>query len=115
MGIGPCTKTPLTALAIYKPADVRPILAAYRGTDIPRTYAEREAADKRAHIEAWEEKKQKQGGRGRGMDVRISSLFSAGVSVTFTRLPLFPFLPCGPMSHILLSTFLSFSILHPPN
>ena len=115
MRIGPCTKTPLTALAIYKPADVRPILAAYRGTDIPRTYAEREAADKRAHIEAWEEKKQKQGGRGRGMDVRISSLFSAGVSVTFTRLPFFPF-PCGSMSLTFSYPPSShFSTIHPLN
>lgn len=42
-----------TAIGIYKPQDVRPILAAYQGTDIPLEYAKKEAEAKALHIEKW--------------------------------------------------------------
>lgn len=42
------------AIAIYKPQDVRPILKAYEGKDIPIEYAKHEAELKRKHIEEWE-------------------------------------------------------------
>lgn len=45
------------AIAIYKPADVRPILTAYHGKDIPLEYAKKEAEGKQKHIEEWEKKK----------------------------------------------------------
>ncbi|KAJ6621310.1 HAD-like domain-containing protein [Mycena sp. CBHHK59/15] len=38
---------------IYKPADVRPILAAYKGKDIPLEYAKKEAEAKALHVEKW--------------------------------------------------------------
>lgn len=57
------------AIGIYKPADVRPILQAYQGKDIPIEYAKREAEDKQIHIENWKKK-------GKSVDVTFSSLFS---------------------------------------
>jgi len=45
-----------TAIAIYKPPDVRPILEAYRGKDIPSEYAKKEAEAKAKHIEEWKKK-----------------------------------------------------------
>jgi import inner membrane translocase subunit TIM50 len=59
-----CTLTPLTqldtdnnpAVAIYKPPDVRPILKAYEGKDIPIEYGKREAEMKSKHIEEWKGK-----------------------------------------------------------
>jgi mitochondrial import inner membrane translocase subunit TIM50 len=62
------------AIGIYKPADVRPILKAYEGKDIPREYALKEAAEKRALIEEW-----KAHGGGKGLSsggFTLSSLFS---------------------------------------
>ena len=43
----------LAALAIYKVPDVRPILQAYAGKDIPIEYAKKEALEKQRHIEQW--------------------------------------------------------------
>jgi mitochondrial import inner membrane translocase subunit TIM50 len=43
----------LTAIGIYKPSDVRAILKAYEGKDIPLEYAKKEAANKQAFIEEW--------------------------------------------------------------
>lgn len=43
-------------MAIYKPADVRPILKAYEGKDIPIEYAKREAEAKARFIEDWKAK-----------------------------------------------------------
>lgn len=60
----------LLAIGIYKPPDVRPILQAYQGKDIPLEYAKREAEDKLAHVESWKQK-------GKGVDVTFSRLFSA--------------------------------------
>lgn len=46
----------LESIAIYKSPDVRPILQAYAGKDIPIEYAEKEAEAKRKHIEEWKSK-----------------------------------------------------------
>ncbi|KAI4517662.1 HAD-like protein [Schizophyllum commune Loenen D] len=43
----------LESLAIYKVPDVRPILQAYAGKDIPIEYAKKEALEKQRHIEEW--------------------------------------------------------------
>ncbi|KAJ7180504.1 HAD-like domain-containing protein [Mycena filopes] len=43
----------LESIGIYKPQDVRPILAAYQGKDIPLEYAKKEAEAKALHIEKW--------------------------------------------------------------
>ncbi|KAJ4471462.1 import inner membrane translocase subunit tim-50 [Lentinula aciculospora] len=43
----------LESIAIYKPTDVRPILTAYHGKNIPLEYAKREAEGKQKHIENW--------------------------------------------------------------
>ncbi len=48
--------TNLLAIAIYKPADVRPILEAYRDKDIPIEYAKKEAEAKANHLEEWKKK-----------------------------------------------------------
>jgi mitochondrial import inner membrane translocase subunit TIM50 len=42
-----------SAVGIYKPADIRPILKAYEGKDVPREYAKFEAAQKAKHVEDW--------------------------------------------------------------
>ncbi|KAJ7245159.1 NIF-domain-containing protein [Mycena haematopus] len=43
----------LESIGIYKPQDVRPILAAYQGKDIPVEYAKKEAEAKTLHVEKW--------------------------------------------------------------
>ncbi|KAJ7767465.1 HAD-like domain-containing protein [Mycena maculata] len=43
----------LESIGIYKPQDVRPILAAYQGKDIPLEYAKKEAEAKALHVEKW--------------------------------------------------------------
>lgn len=43
-----------SAIGIYKPPDVRPIIEAYSGKDIPIEYAKKEAEAKQRHIEEWE-------------------------------------------------------------
>ncbi len=48
----------LESIAIYKPTDVRPIISAYQGKDIPLEYAKKEAEGKQRHIEDWKKKKQ---------------------------------------------------------
>jgi len=45
----------LESVAIYRPPDVRPILKAFQGKDIPIEYAKQEAEAKRRHIEAWQQ------------------------------------------------------------
>jgi mitochondrial import inner membrane translocase subunit TIM50 len=59
------------ALGIYKPSDVRPILEAYRGKDIPIEYARKEAEAKQRHLEEWQASG---GGKGVGR-ITFSSLF----------------------------------------
>ncbi|KAK7026404.1 mitochondrial inner membrane protein required for protein import [Paramarasmius palmivorus] len=43
----------LESIAIYKPPDVRPILQAYAGKNIPIEYAKKEAEGKAKHIAEW--------------------------------------------------------------
>ncbi|KAJ7126533.1 HAD-like domain-containing protein [Mycena crocata] len=43
----------LESIGIYKPQDVRPILTAYQGKDIPIEYAKKEAEAKAQHVEKW--------------------------------------------------------------
>ena len=45
--------TNVTAIAIYKPPDVRPIIKAYEGKNIPIEYAKKEAEAKRQFLEEW--------------------------------------------------------------
>lgn len=45
-----------TAIAIYNPSDVRPILKAYEGKDVPLEYAKTEAKAKAQHIAEWNAK-----------------------------------------------------------
>jgi import inner membrane translocase subunit TIM50 len=42
------------AIGIFQPPDVRPIIKAYEGKNIPVEYAKREAERKQAAIEEWE-------------------------------------------------------------
>jgi len=44
----------LESIAIYRPPDVRPILKAFHGKDIPVEYAKQEAEAKKLHVEAWQ-------------------------------------------------------------
>ncbi|EAU92017.1 import inner membrane translocase subunit tim-50 [Coprinopsis cinerea okayama7 len=46
----------LESIGIYKPPDIRPILKAYEGKNIPIEYAKTEAEAKARHIEAWKAK-----------------------------------------------------------
>ena len=67
------------AIAIYKPADVRPILQAYQGKDIPVEYAKKEAAAKQQHLEEWE-----QSHKGAVSGFTLSGLFGgSSVSMDF--------------------------------
>jgi len=47
----------LESIGIYKPNDVRPILAAYRGKDVPLEYAKKEAEAKQKHLDEWKNSK----------------------------------------------------------
>ncbi|KAF9524987.1 HAD-like domain-containing protein [Crepidotus variabilis] len=46
----------LESIAIYKPPDVRPIVKAYEGKDVPTAYGKLEAEMKTKHIEEWKGK-----------------------------------------------------------
>ncbi|CAE6483569.1 hypothetical protein ACGC1H_005278 [Rhizoctonia solani] len=65
----------LESIAIHSPPDVRPILKAYQGKDIAKTYAAVEAEQKRKVIEEWE-KNRKTGGPSGNM--AIGGLFGFG-------------------------------------
>lgn len=70
------------AIGIYKPADVRPILGAYEGKDIPVEYAKFEAAAKETHIADFHAKRASGGGRGLNSGgFTISGLFASSGSV----------------------------------
>lgn len=63
----------LESIGIYRPNDIRPILKAYEGKDIPKEYAIKEAAEKKALIEDWKAR-----GGGKGLSAggfTFSSLF----------------------------------------
>jgi len=68
------------AIAIYKPADVRPILQAYADKNIPLEYAKKEAEAKAKHVEDWQTKK--------GMSSRsFSSMFGLSSGVSNSLIP----------------------------
>lgn len=66
-----------TAIGIYKPQDVRPILQAYHGKDIPIEYGKKEAEARERHIAEW---KNKSRGLSSG-SFTMSSLFSVSAEV----------------------------------
>ena len=47
-----------SAIAFFNPPDVRPILKAYEGKDVPLEYAKTEAKAKAKHIADWNAKHQ---------------------------------------------------------
>ena len=65
-----------TAIAIYKPQDVRPILQTYYQKDIPIEYGKKEAETKQQFIEEWK----KNGKSGGGFS--ISGLFGGSSQVS---------------------------------
>lgn len=67
------------AIGIYNPQDVRPILQAYQGKDIPREYAKKEAEAKAKFIEDWKAKGGHKGLSSGGFT--LSSLFGGSASV----------------------------------
>lgn len=66
------------AIAIYKPADVRPILEAYQGKNIPIEYAKKEAEAKQKHIEQWNDHSKGLSDGG----FTLSRLFASGGTVS---------------------------------
>ena len=65
------------AIAIYQPQDVRPILQAYEGKNIPIEYAKKEAEGKKQFLEQWRKTNQKAG------SFTLSSLFGGGDAVRY--------------------------------
>ncbi|KAF9262545.1 HAD-like protein [Marasmius fiardii PR-910] len=66
----------LESIAIYKPQDVRPILTAYQGKNVPVEYAKKEAEGKAKHIEEWKQNKgTKSNSVGSFFGVSVSCLF----------------------------------------
>jgi import inner membrane translocase subunit TIM50 len=57
---------PWEGIAIFNTPDVRPILKAYDGKDIPIEYAKKEEESKRAAIEEWERKNPNRSSGGGG-------------------------------------------------
>ncbi|KAF9471782.1 HAD-like protein, partial [Pholiota conissans] len=68
----------LESIAIYKPQDVRRVIKAYAGKDIPVEYAKVEAEMKARHVAEWQEKKAKKasGGLSFGSLVGLSGVSS---------------------------------------
>ncbi|KAG2129760.1 HAD-like domain-containing protein [Suillus clintonianus] len=74
----------LESIAIYKSADVRPILQAYAGKDIPIEYAEKEAEAKQQHIDEW---KSKARGLSKG-GFTLSGMFGGPSEISRSPIPL---------------------------
>jgi len=76
--MGVLTTFDLLAIAIYRPPDVRPILKAFHGKEIPVEYAKQEVEAKKRHVEAWQ-----QGGARRLSEsgFTLSSMFGGSSSV----------------------------------
>ncbi|KAI0944047.1 hypothetical protein AcV7_001975 [Taiwanofungus camphoratus] len=72
------------AIGIYKPPDVRPILDAYRGKDIPLEYAKKEAEMKQKHIDEWQKNRK---GFSTGA-FTLSSLFGGPSQANASPIPL---------------------------
>lgn len=68
------------AIAIYKPEDVRPILTAYHGKDIPIEYGKKEAEMKAQYVEEW-----KKNGKAKstGGGFSLSALFGGTPQVSW--------------------------------
>lgn len=67
----------ISAIGIYKPPDVRPILQAYQGKDIPIEYGKKEAEARERHIAEWK-------GKSKGLSsggFTMSSLFGVSTEV----------------------------------
>lgn len=69
-----------TAIGIYKPQDVRPILQAYHGKDIPLEYGKKEAEARELHIAEWKNKSRGLSSGG----FTMSSLFGVSTEVDFS-------------------------------
>lgn len=72
------------AIAIYKPPDVRPLLKAYHGKDIPIEYAKQEALAKERFLEDWK----KSGKAKTGGGLTLSGLFAGSSSQDKSPVPL---------------------------
>lgn len=70
------------AIAIYKPEDVRPILAAYHGKDIPLEYGKKEAEIKAQFVEEWKKSGKEKSGGG----LTLSGLFLGSKQVSVRSL-----------------------------
>ena len=70
-----------SAIAIYKPQDVRPIIEAYHGKDIPIEYGKKEAEAKAQFIEEWKRSGKSQSGGG---GFSLSALFGGNQQVGST-------------------------------
>ncbi|KAH9935110.1 NIF-domain-containing protein [Epithele typhae] len=73
----------LESIAIFKTQDVRPILEAYDGKNIPIEWAKKEAEMKRKHVEEWEHSRK---GLSRG-GMTLSSLFGSSDPASGSQAP----------------------------
>ena len=83
-----------SAIGIYKPPDVRPILQAYHGKDVPIEYAKKEAEARERHIAEWK-------GKSKGLSsggFTMSSLFGVNTEVS---IPIPAFIPRVDCSQVL--------------
>ncbi|KAI0629646.1 NIF-domain-containing protein [Trametes polyzona] len=74
----------LESIAIFKTPDVRPVLKAYEGKNIPIEFAKKEAEMKRKHLEEWEHSRK---GLSRG-GLTLSSLFGGSEQHVASPVPL---------------------------
>ncbi|KAG6382185.1 HAD-like domain-containing protein [Boletus reticuloceps] len=73
----------LESIAIYKPPDVRPIIQAYHGKDIPLEYAKKETEARERHIAEWKSRTKGLSSRG----FTMSSLFGASTEDSNSPIP----------------------------
>jgi hypothetical protein len=73
-----------SAIAIYKPPDVRPILQAYHGKDIAYEYAKKEAEAKQRHVEEWQNSRKGIASGGFTLSRLFGSNISDSVSLLLT-------------------------------
>ncbi|KAI0363989.1 NIF-domain-containing protein [Pilatotrama ljubarskyi] len=74
----------LESIAIFKTPDVRPVLQAYQGKNIPLEFAKKEAEMKQKHLEEWEHSRK---GLSRG-GLTLSSLFGGSEQAVQSPVPL---------------------------
>ncbi|KAF8554968.1 HAD-like protein [Imleria badia] len=74
----------LESIAIYNPPDVRPILQAYQGKDIPIEYAKKEAEARERHVVEWKSKSKGLSSGG----FTMSSLFGMSTEPSHSPIPL---------------------------